>query len=160
MHPGEHARLHPDKPAVVMADGGQVLTYRELDERSNQGAQLFRSLGLDAGDHVAFCLENHPRFFELCWAAQRAGLIYTAISSRLTPDEAEYIAGISDWIKRKAECGYHAIIRPPSVGGLGLSRAHQRAYGRLDGDRVIAREAEVDIDTGDPQGMAERDQIS
>ncbi len=51
-------------------------------------------------------------------------------------DEATYIAGISDWIKRKAERGYHAITRPPSVGGLGLSRAHQRAYGRLEREYV------------------------
>jgi len=29
-----------------MAGSGETVTYRELDERSNQGAQLFRSLGL------------------------------------------------------------------------------------------------------------------
>ena len=51
-------------------------------------------------------------------------------------EEAAYIAGISDWIKKKAERGYHAITRPPSVGGLGLSRQHQRAYGRLERDYV------------------------
>jgi len=67
MHPGEHAKHSPDKPAVVMADGGAVLSYRQLDERSNQGAQLFRSLGLRPGDRIALCLENHPRFLELCW---------------------------------------------------------------------------------------------
>ena len=38
-------------------------------------------------------LENHPRYFEICWAAQRAGIIYTAISSRLTAGEAAYIVG-------------------------------------------------------------------
>ena len=52
MHPGEHAKHFPDKPAVVMADTGAVLTYRQLDQRSNQGAQLFRSLGLRPGDMV------------------------------------------------------------------------------------------------------------
>jgi alkylation response protein AidB-like acyl-CoA dehydrogenase len=51
-------------------------------------------------------------------------------------EEAAYIGGISDWIKLKAERGYHAITRPPSVGGLGLSRAHQRAYGRLEREYV------------------------
>lgn len=91
MYPGAHARTTPDKPAYVMAGSGEVVTYRELDERSNRCAHLFRSLGMQQGDHIALCLENHPRFFEIVWAAQRAGLYYTAVSSRLTPGEMEYI---------------------------------------------------------------------
>lgn len=51
-------------------------------------------------------------------------------------EEQAYIGGISDWLKKKAERGYHAITRPPAVGGLGLSRAHQRAYGRLEREYV------------------------
>ncbi len=37
----------------------------------------------------------------MCWAAQRAGLQYTAISSRLTVGEAEYIVN---------DCGAKAYI--------------------------------------------------
>ena len=36
-------------------------------------------------------MENHPRFLEVAWAAQRSGLRYTAISTRLTADEVAYI---------------------------------------------------------------------
>ena len=50
-----------------------------------------RSLGLRRGDHIAILLENHPRFFQICWAAQRSGLYYTPISWRLQPPEVEYI---------------------------------------------------------------------
>ena len=74
-----------------MAGSGETVTYRQLDEQSNRIAQLFRSLGLKAGDHIALFLENNPRFFEICWGAQRSGLIYTAISSRLTAAEVDYI---------------------------------------------------------------------
>ena len=91
MYPGVHAQTTPDKPAYIMAGSGEVITYRQLDERSNRCAQLFRSLGLRPGDGIAFCLENHPRFFEIAWAAQRSGLYYTPISSRLTAAEVEYI---------------------------------------------------------------------
>jgi long-chain acyl-CoA synthetase len=91
MHPYHHARTHPDKPAYIMAGSGETVTYRQLDEQSNRIAQLFRSLGLQAGDHVAIFLENNPRFFEICWGAQRSGLVYTAISSRLTAAEVDYI---------------------------------------------------------------------
>jgi fatty-acyl-CoA synthase len=40
---------------------------------------------------MAILMENHPRYLEVAWAAQRAGLRYTAISSRLTAGEAGYI---------------------------------------------------------------------
>jgi len=91
VHPSHHAKTHPDKPAYIMAATGETVTYRQLDAQSNRIARLFRSRGLRAGDHVALHLENNPRFFEICWGAQRAGLIYTAISSRLTAAEVDYI---------------------------------------------------------------------
>jgi acyl-CoA synthetase (AMP-forming)/AMP-acid ligase II len=91
MHPGAHAKTHPDKPAVIMGGSGEVTTYRQLDEGSNRCAQLFRAQGLQAGDGIAIFMENHARYFELTWAAQRAGLYYTAISSQLTAPEVEYI---------------------------------------------------------------------
>jgi len=91
MHPGVHAAKNPDKVAYRLADSGRAVTYRELEERSNRGAHLLRSLGLRRGDHVAICMENNEHYFPVCWAAQRAGLYYTAISTRLTPPEVEYI---------------------------------------------------------------------
>ncbi|MBR1217585.1 acyl-CoA synthetase [Bradyrhizobium sp. U87765 SZCCT0131] len=90
-HPSLHARTTPDKIAYRMAASGDAITYRQLDEHSNQGAQLFRSLGLKAGDHVALLMENSLAFMEICWAAQRSGLYYTAISRYLTADEIAYI---------------------------------------------------------------------
>jgi long-chain acyl-CoA synthetase len=80
-----------DRVAYVMADSGQTVTHDQLERSSNQGAHLFRALGLRTGDHIALLLENHPRFLETCWAAQRAGLYYTPISWRLQPNEIEYI---------------------------------------------------------------------
>jgi acyl-CoA synthetase (AMP-forming)/AMP-acid ligase II len=91
MYPGEIAKRTPDKIAYRMAASGETVTYRELDERSNQGARWLRGLGLRPGDAIALCMENHARFFEICWAAQRSGLRYTTISSRLTAPEIEYI---------------------------------------------------------------------
>ncbi len=90
-HPSVHAQNTPDKIAYRMAGSGESLTYRELDRRSNQGAHLFRSLGLQKGDHIALLMENTLAFMEICWAAQRSGLYYTAISRYLTADEIAYI---------------------------------------------------------------------
>ncbi|PLW70126.1 acyl-CoA synthetase [Pseudohalioglobus lutimaris] len=90
-HPRHTAKTYPHKPAIIMGDSGEMVTYGQLDERSNQGAQLFRSLGLQAGDHIGLMMENNARFLEICWAAQRAGIIYTPISNHLKHGEAAYI---------------------------------------------------------------------
>ena len=87
MHPYLHARTNPDKPAIVIAATGETMTYRQLDERSNQGAHLLRSLGLKRGDVIAVCMENHPRYLEISWAKQRSGLYLVCISSKATAAE-------------------------------------------------------------------------
>ena len=91
MHPGINGKKFPDKPALIMNGSGKVVTHGELNDLSNQGAQLFRSLGLVPGDSIAIMLENHFLFFPIVFAAWRSGLRYTAISWRLQPDEVEYI---------------------------------------------------------------------
>jgi long-chain acyl-CoA synthetase len=91
MHPSTHAKTQPDRPAIIMAASGEVVTFAELDARSNQVAQLLRARGIQIGDTVALCMENHPWFFCLTWGFQRAGLHYVGISSRLTPPEVAYI---------------------------------------------------------------------
>ena len=96
MWPGAHAQRTPDKPAYVMAATGEIVTYAELDARSSRLAHLFHARGLRFGDHVALLLDNSARFLEVCWAAQRSGLVYTAINYHLTPDEAAYIVADSD----------------------------------------------------------------
>ena len=128
LHPLHHARTTPDKPAVVMADTGVVVTYRQLEDGANRVAQLFRSLGLQSGDHIALMLENHPRYFEICWGAHRAGLIYTAMSTRLTESEVSYIVN---------DCGAKAVVASVamarSVAPLPASCPAVRSWLMLDG---------------------------
>jgi acyl-CoA synthetase (AMP-forming)/AMP-acid ligase II len=120
LHPAFHAANRPDWPAIIMASTGTVTTYRQLEERSNQGAHLFRRLGLKKGDHIAFLMESSAAFMELCWAAQRAGLYYTPVSYYLQADEMEYIINncgaklfVASYKQREKA---HAVVdRIPSV---------------------------------------------
>jgi long-chain acyl-CoA synthetase len=114
MHPSHHARTNPDKPAYIMAGSGETVTYGQLEARSNQGAHLFRSLGINKGDSVALFLENTPRYYEILWAAQRSGLRFTAISSKLTAGEVEYIV---------KDCEAKAFIASESLAGVALPLA-------------------------------------
>ena len=90
-YPATHAQQNPHKPAIVMGATGEVVTYAELESRSNQLAHALRDAGLQPGDNLAIFLENHARYLEVVWAAQRSGLYYTPISSLLTASELEYI---------------------------------------------------------------------
>jgi long-chain acyl-CoA synthetase len=95
MHPSIHAKTNPGKPAYIMAASGETVTYGDLDARSNQGAHLLRSLGVRPGDGIAIFMDNSPRYYEVLWAAQRSGVRFTCISSKLTAGEVEYIVGDS-----------------------------------------------------------------
>ena len=91
MYPGDADIIGRDVPAVVMTGSGQAVTWGELDERSNRLAQFWHAQGLRTGDHIAVLVENVPEFFEICWAAERSGLYFTAVNSHLTAPELSYI---------------------------------------------------------------------
>lgn len=101
MYPGTYAQRTPSKPAIIMADSGEVVTYSELDRRSAQLAASLRSAGLKVGDHVAFVATNTPEVFEIYWAALRSGLYVTGVNNHLAPEEAAYIIN---------DCGARALI--------------------------------------------------
>ena len=101
MYPGAHLPELADKPAVIMADTGFSQTFAELDAAANRLSRLLRAAGLEPGDHIAICLENHSRYFEIVWGCEYAGLVYTCASSRLTTDELAYIVN---------DCGAKAFI--------------------------------------------------
>lgn len=109
MEPGDYVDSKGTEPAVIMAGSGETVSYAELDARSKQLAQLFRSAGLQRGDHMAILLENNPRYFEVYWAAQRAGLYCTPINWHLTADEAGYIV---------KDCGAKAVITSDAVASV------------------------------------------
>jgi acyl-CoA synthetase (AMP-forming)/AMP-acid ligase II len=148
MYPGILAKQQPDQIAFVMAGSGEKVTYRELDERSNQGAQLFRALGLKAGDAIAIFMENHPRFFEICWAAQRSGLYYTAISYRLTAPEVEYIVrdcGAKLFIASAATRDVAAALAPAFADLVGRFMVGGRIEGYQSWEEAVAEQPATPI---------------
>ncbi|MDG2303291.1 MAG: acyl-CoA synthetase [Candidatus Binatia bacterium] len=109
MHPKIHARATPDKPAYILARSGEIVTYRQLDERSNQCAHLLRNRGVRRGGAIAMLQVNDRYYHEPCWAAQRSGLYYTPLSTHLTADEIEYIV---------RDCGAEVVIASRELAGV------------------------------------------
>ena len=96
MYTGKHAHLRPLQPAFIMANSGEIVTYAELEARSNRLAHLFRQKGLKRLDHYAIFMENNSRYLEACGAGERSGLYFTCVNSYLTGSELAYIIANSE----------------------------------------------------------------
>ncbi len=59
-------------------------------------------------------MENNFEYLPLCWAAQRSGLYFTCISSRLTAGEVEYIV---------RNCGAKVLISSKAMGDVAVELA-------------------------------------
>src|SRR5665213_3616451 len=101
MYLPDYAAATPDKPAMISADTGEILTFGELNAQSNRMAQLLYARGLRRGDHLAILMENNLHFMEPVWAGLRSGLYVTTVNRYLPPDEAAYIVN---------DCGAKAIV--------------------------------------------------
>ncbi len=95
-HPWQHQVNQPHKPAIIMADTGESLTYDQLMRHAAQTSRLLAELGCTRGDSIALLSENNATFVEVCWAAKNSGLYYACVSSQLNVDDATYIVANSD----------------------------------------------------------------
>ena len=128
-----YAALTPDRIAYRMIPSGVAVSWRELELRSRKCAAALLDAGLKSGDVVAVFLENHPRYFELLWAAHRIGLYYTTISRHLKREEAQYII---------ADCDARVLFYS----------AH--THGEVDADRLDqAGVLRVSMDGSDPDAL-------
>ena len=95
-----------DRPALIMASTGEQRTFAEVDQRAWQLVRLFRSMGLNPGDHIAICMENRNELLEVVWGAHYAELYYTVFSTHLTPVESAYIIN---------DCGADTVVITPKM---------------------------------------------
>ncbi|MEY2452502.1 MAG: long-chain acyl-CoA synthetase [Acidimicrobiaceae bacterium] len=86
-----HARITPDKPAMVLGDG--VRTYGELATRAAQLASVFHELGVpsDGTGAVAAMVPNGFEFFEVAAAACRVEARFLPVNWHLKSDELAWI---------------------------------------------------------------------
>jgi long-chain acyl-CoA synthetase len=95
MFPGHYAELTPSRPAVVVAETGEIITFSELESQSRRLAQALAAAGLRQGDHVAILMTNRLEYFVAMWATWRSGLRLVPVNRFLTPSEAAYIVNDS-----------------------------------------------------------------
>jgi len=143
----------PSKIAFEMCDSGEQVTFGQLDERANQVAQVLRSCGVGAGEHVALLVKNHRRFLEACFGMDRCGVYYTTISTRLNADEVAYIV---------ADCSAKVLVVSSDYDDIarqlrGLLPSHVRCFsvgGLLPGWAAW----EDAVDNASPEPIADQSQ--
>ncbi len=101
LYPLSGIEQKPDSIAFRLCESGETVTFSQMELRANQAAHVFRSCGVREGEHVAILLKNRREFLEICFGAERAGLYYTTISTRLTAAEIAYIVN---------DCGAKVLI--------------------------------------------------
>jgi long-chain acyl-CoA synthetase len=84
-----HARVRGDR--IAMQFEGRVTTFADLDKQSNQAANALVAAGVKQGDRVAYLGKNSDHYFEIWFAAAKAGAIIAPIGWRLSPAEVAYI---------------------------------------------------------------------
>ena len=86
--------LTPSRPAAFQGD--TVLTFAELDARSNRMANALAALGVDAGDRVALLFNNDYRFLETLFGAMRLGAVAVPLNIRMGDEALRYVAEDSE----------------------------------------------------------------
>src|SRR5437588_5506201 len=93
------ARLYPDKAAVWAR--GRSITYRELEERSNQMAHLLRKQGIRKGDRVGLFFPKCVESVISMLGVLKAGGVYVPLDPQAPADRIGYIIG---------NCGIRVLI--------------------------------------------------
>ncbi len=75
----------PDKAALI--DANRVVTYAQLDERSNRIANTLVASGISSGSHVGYLGKNSAEFFEIWIGVNKAGCAFTPLNWRCAPIE-------------------------------------------------------------------------
>src|SRR6516162_4018488 len=75
----------PNKAALL--DGGHVVTYAQLNSRSNRIANALVAAGVRPGSHVGFLGKNSAAFFEVWVGVNKAGCALTPLNWRSAPAE-------------------------------------------------------------------------
>jgi fatty-acyl-CoA synthase len=84
----DRARTTPQRVAIDF--GGRLVTYHELDDRSERLAAELLGAGLQRGDRVATLTGNSPEHVEVLFACAKSGFVLVPLSWRLSPPELAY----------------------------------------------------------------------
>ncbi|MBU8878340.1 AMP-binding protein [Bacillus sp. FJAT-29790] len=90
------AQLHPEHEAVVYADRGLRMTYKQFDQYCRKTAKGLMKLGLEKGEHIAVWGTNTPEWLTSQFATGKMGAILVTVNTNYRTTELEYLLKQSD----------------------------------------------------------------
>lgn len=143
-----HARVpaDPDRRAVV--DGERMLTYAELEERSNRLANGLLERGLVAGDRFALLARNRLEYIEVELAAAKTGLILAALNWRLADRELTHCIKLVEPRMVIAEAGFGAQLDRLDIGAVERIALGEDYEAMLAGAAASYPDRDIDPENG------------
>ena len=89
-----NAKLNPSKPALITED--EIITFAQLEARTNSLANGLLDLGINAGDRVAVLMHNSSGILETLAAAGKIGVTPIALNYRFKKGEISHIINDSE----------------------------------------------------------------
>lgn len=176
-----HARDRPGERAVVevAADGGvRELTWSALAQESDRVARLLLSLGVRAGDPVAFQLPNRLEFVAIALGALRIGAVCEPLMPIFRERELEFMLGesgarvlfVPDVFRGHDHAAIAGALRPLLVGlehVVVLGAGYRELLDRARPEPPAARPRGEDIaqllftsgTSGEPKGALHRHDV-
>lgn len=111
------AAAYGDHPAVAL--GEQMITYRELDQRSAALAEGLLRRGVAKGSRIGILLSNSPSWVLAWTAVTRIGCVAAALSTFLKPPELARVVRHGD---------LHGVIAQPGFLGQDFPANFEQAF--------------------------------
>ncbi|MDR0126016.1 MULTISPECIES: non-ribosomal peptide synthetase [Bacillus] len=83
------SKTSPDR--IALQDGSHVMTYGELERKTNQMAHFLQTQGLQRHDFVAVCMNHSPELIVLLLGILKAGGAYVPIDPEYPHERIQFI---------------------------------------------------------------------
>jgi acyl-CoA synthetase (AMP-forming)/AMP-acid ligase II len=104
------ASRYGEAPLWVSIDDGTSLSFASFAARTVQCANALRSIGVEAGAHVAVMLPNVPAYVITWIALARLGAVMVPVNTRSTSRELEYVLRDSDATFLVIDAAYREVL--------------------------------------------------
>jgi fatty-acyl-CoA synthase len=91
-------RATHDPEGAFLLHQDQLITFGQVETRSDALAAAFNSLGIEAGDRVALILPPCPEFVVSIFAAAKLGAVIVPLNPHLTKPELQYMLRHSETV--------------------------------------------------------------
>jgi fatty-acyl-CoA synthase len=156
---GAGASRTPDRPAVVDEQG--VLTWRDVDRRSDRIAGELRRAGVQAGDGVGLLARNGRGFVEASVGLAKCGADVYYLNTGAAGEQIAQVLEREDATAILHDAEFTELLEPARAGRIALTTEQLGELAETDGPRAPARPGHTSRQvimtsgtTGAPRGAA------